>query len=172
MQNFWQKFESTEDAKLGSEKMLDHTRLILKSSDYKQMLRYNYSGSQLKTMATEYNLKKTGTKPEMFRRVFSFLKLTFCATKIQSLIRKYMYKKYRESRGPAYFNRKMCTNDSDFLSGEPLNDIPNIQFISFKDENNHIYGFDIISLYTLFKNRFSTLASKYCQSHICIFVCN
>jgi len=149
MQNFWQKFESAEEAKLGSEKMLDHSRLVLKCSEYKQMLRYNYSGCQLKTMAVEYNLKKTGTKPEMFRRVFSFLKLTYYATKIQSLFRKCIYKKYRESRGPAYFNRKICTNDSDFLSGEALKDIPNVQFISFKDDDTFVYGFDILSLYHL-----------------------
>lgn len=52
-------------------------------------------------------------------------------------------------RGLAYWNRSICTNDSDFFSTESLNDISGCSFYSYKDSDNHIYGFDIRSIHTL-----------------------
>jgi hypothetical protein len=63
-----------------------------------------------------------------------------------------LVKKYIKFHGPAFYNRTICSNDVDFCTLDTLSSIPYNQFISFKDENRHIYGFDIISLYTLFKN--------------------
>jgi hypothetical protein len=65
--------------------------------------------------------------------------------------------------GPAFKNRKLCTNNIDFLSMEDISNIPNEQFFSFKDDDGFIYGFDLLSLYNLIykcngfvKNPFNT----------------
>jgi hypothetical protein len=43
--------------------------------------------------------------------------------------------------------RKMCTNSSDFVTLEPIEEINFHQFISYTDEDGFIYGFDITSLF-------------------------
>ena len=52
--------------------------------------------------------------------------------------------------GPAYNDRALCVNDSDFYSMESMCDIPRNQFISFKDEAGMVYGFDVMSLHTYY----------------------
>jgi hypothetical protein len=52
-------------------------------------------------------------------------------------------------RGPAFWARTICTNDSDFFSTESLTDISGSSFFSYKDGDNHVYGFDIRSINTL-----------------------
>ena len=52
-------------------------------------------------------------------------------------------------RGPAYFVRSICINDSDFFSTDSMPDISGVMFYSYKDEDNHVYGFDIRSIHTL-----------------------
>jgi hypothetical protein len=52
--------------------------------------------------------------------------------------------------GPAYKDRLLCVNDTDFYSMEPVRDISPRQFISVKDNSGMVYGFDIMSLYTYY----------------------
>jgi len=55
----------------------------------------------------------------------------------------------RRQRGPAYWVRNTCTNDADFFSTDSVTDISGVSFYSYNDTDNHIYGFDIRSIYTL-----------------------
>jgi hypothetical protein len=57
----------------------------------------------------------------------------------------YLYK----TRGPAYFVRSIATNETDFFSADPIADISGSMFFSYKDNDNHIYAFDIRSIYSL-----------------------
>ena len=59
-------------------------------------------------------------------------------------------KKYKSLHGPASMSRKICNNSDDFVTMEPIKEISFHQFISYKDEDGFIYGFDINSLYNLF----------------------
>lgn len=52
--------------------------------------------------------------------------------------------------GPAYHDRTMCVNDTDFYSMEPVREISKSQFISVKDDSGVVYGFDIMSLHTYY----------------------
>lgn len=54
-----------------------------------------------------------------------------------------------KTRGPAYYVRSIATNDSDFFSADPVADISGSMFFSYKDADNHVYAFDIRSIYTL-----------------------
>jgi hypothetical protein len=56
---------------------------------------------------------------------------------------------FYRSRGPAYYVRSIATNDSDFFSADPVNDISGVMFFSYKDTDNHVYAFDIRSIHSL-----------------------
>jgi hypothetical protein len=51
--------------------------------------------------------------------------------------------------GIAYWDKSILTNNCDFFSTEPFTDIDNIMFFSYKDSDNHVYGFDIRSIHTI-----------------------
>ena len=150
MQSVWKKFEN-ENAPMGNEKMKDERMEIPSPSNYTIFLKYNYTIPQLKKIATVYSIKQGGTKGVLFNRILSFFKLTQAAIKIQGAYRFIIYKKCKTCRGPALMNRALCTNDTDFLSGENIKEIPSVQFISFRDVDSFVYGFDILYLFHLIK---------------------
>ena len=117
--------------------------------DYKKILEYNYYIPQLKSICKYYNLKQTGNKNELTMRIYNYLYYGNYAIKIQRQVIKYLFKKYKKIKGDGLFNRKICVNDVDFYTLDPLNEISNIQFISIIENKKH-YGFDICSLYRLF----------------------
>ncbi len=118
--------------------------------NYQDMINNNYNITQLKQFAKHYKLKISGNKPQLISRIYCFLHLSFYIIKIQKTFRGYLVKKYKQLRGPAIIERKICTNHDDFVTMEPINEIPFNQFISYKDTDGFIYGFDIASLYNLF----------------------
>lgn len=112
---------------------------------------YNYSLPQLKTIIKHYNLKLSGTKTELVNRIKNYLLLEKYVLLLQRFTRGYIQRKYILLHGPAYLKRNLCTNNSDFYSLEPLNEIPLHQFFSFKDDDGFVYGFELSSIYNLFK---------------------
>lgn len=68
--------------------------------------------------------------------------------KLQKWIKKSLTKFKTKLHGPALDlnNRKLCVNDSDFVSLDDLKDISESEFISFKDDTGFIYGFHIDSI--------------------------
>jgi len=117
---------------------------------YSNILKYNYNVSQLKSIAKHYKLNVSGAKEFLRRRLFNFLYFSYNIIIVQKNARYFLIKKYIKSHGPAFFNRSLCSNDVDFCTLDCLTNIQYSQFISFKDDNSHIYGFDIKSLYNLF----------------------
>jgi hypothetical protein len=77
---------------------------------------------------------------------------TAAAVKIQQWIRKSIGRYNIKTRGPAYFSRSLCVNDVDFFSTDPVADISGNLFFSYKDDKQHIYGFDLRSIATLIIN--------------------
>lgn len=109
----------------------------------------NFTNIQLKKIAKHYDLVSIGNKQTIILQIYTFLNLYNIVTKIQCMFRGCLQRKYNKLRGPAIQNRLLCTNDTDFLSGDELKNINFVQFFSYKDEDGFIYGFDIISLYNL-----------------------
>jgi hypothetical protein len=130
-------------------KINDENIVIPNINNFHSLLDYNYNAQQLKAFAKYYKIKITGNKQQLFIRIYSFLKLSNVILKIQKIFRGYLQRKYNKLHGPAFIKRNSCTNDSDFLTGDDLIDIPYSQFISYIDLDRFIYGFDIISLYNL-----------------------
>jgi len=54
-------------------------------------------------------------------------------------------KKFVEVSGEAIYNRSLCHNKDDFYSLDPIEDIPDLYFLTFSDQNNRIYCCDIRS---------------------------
>lgn len=124
---------------------------ILNMSEYEQIKIINYSVAQLKETCGFYKLKKSGNKNELIDKIYNHLKYSLYALKIQKIIRGNFMRKYILLAGPAFNlkNRKLCVNDTDFATLEPLNEIPYNQFFSFSDNDGTIYGCDITSLFEL-----------------------
>lgn len=131
-------------------KIKDDCVVIPNITNYNDITKYNYSLPQLKIIAKEYKLKISGNKPQLVLRIFSYLYFSSYIIKIQKMFRGLLVKKYKAYHGPASMNRKICTNTDDFVTMEPVEEINFHQFLSYKDSDGFIYGFDIISLHNLF----------------------
>jgi hypothetical protein len=131
-------------------KIKDENISIPTIKNYDELTRHNYNLSQLKTIAKNYKLKISGNKNELITRIYSYLYFSSFIIKIQKIFRGLVVRKYKTLHGPAALNRKICTNTDDFITMEPVEEINFHQFISYKDNDNFIYGFDITSLYNLF----------------------
>jgi len=139
-----------------NKKIIPSTFTIPTYNEYDNIIYNWYTIDQLKKICKHYKVKKTGNKQDISNRIFNFLKYSNYAIIIQKKIRKNLYNIYVSTGGPAFFKRYLCINESDFLTMEPLIDIPHSQFFSFKDCENMIYGFDIISFHNLIKNGISS----------------
>jgi hypothetical protein len=118
--------------------------------NYNEITKFKYNLTQLKSFAKNYKLKISGNKNELITRIYAYLYFSSFIIKIQKKYRGLLARKYKELHGPASMNRKLCTNNSDFITMEPIEEINFHQFLSYKDNDGFIYGFDIISLHTLF----------------------
>jgi len=81
--------------------------------------------------------------------------------KIQKFFRGSLIRKFFQAKGPGLMKRDRCINETDFLSLDSIRDISLVQFFSFKDEDNNIYGFDICSLYNLLLNNGNRTQNPY-----------
>jgi hypothetical protein len=159
-----------------SEKMLPVVKKTMKISNdniiiptinnYNDITNYNYNVSQLKSIAKIYKLKISGNKNELVSRIFTFLYLSSYIIKIQKVFRGRIVKKYIDLHGPAATKRNLCTNSTDFVTMDNLEEIDFNQFISYKDEDGFIYGFDITSLFNLFSKNGSNNKNPYNRNKI------
>jgi hypothetical protein len=132
------------------EKISTNDFVIPSLSDYSNIVKYNYNVSQLRDIAKHYKLSTGGNKEYLRKRLYNFLYYSYNIIIVQKYARYFLTKKYIKVHGPAFYDRSLCSNDVDFCTLDSLNNICYNQFISFKDSNSHIYGFDIKSLYNLF----------------------
>ena len=113
------------------------------------LFEYNYNIQQLKIFLKHYKLKTTGTKKQLTLRLYFYLIFSKFSIQIQKVIRGNFQRKCNNLRGPALLNRSLCNNKNDFLSFENMDEINGFQFFSYKDKDNFVYGFDILSIYNL-----------------------
>jgi len=150
MSNIVNKCEKTMILVKKPLKINDDKISIPTAKTYSEITRYNYNVTQLKTFAKHYKLKISGNKNELLSRIYSYLYFSSYIIKIQKVYRGLLARKYKDLHGPASINRKICTNSSDFVTMEPVEEINYHQFLSYKDVDGFIYGFDIISLHNLY----------------------
>jgi hypothetical protein len=56
---------------------------------------------------------------------------------------------FNKTQGPAILKRDMCNNVEDFLTTETMKEIDYYFFMSYRDTDGFVYGFNIISIYNL-----------------------
>jgi hypothetical protein len=123
----------------------------LSINNYSTLLVVKYKIDELKKLCTKYKISKSGNKEELIKRLYEYCKNSAGPLKIQKAFRGFLNRKLHKLQGPALMNRKICTNDADFFTMDDMIEIPATQFYSYRDDDNFVYGFDIVSLYNLIK---------------------
>ena len=118
--------------------------------DFRYLLDYNYNLQQLKHICKFYKMKLSGNKEELTKRCYNHLYYSHYAIYIQKIARANFIKCYNYFHGPAYIDRTICVNATDFGTFDLMKDIPYNQFYSFADDRGLVYGFDITSFYNLY----------------------
>jgi hypothetical protein len=112
-----------------------------------------YKLPEIKQIVKKLKLKVTGRKNVLIARINGHFGNYEKANKIQKVFRGYIVRYSYLLRGPAYNKRHICVNETDGFSLEPIAEIMNELFFSFKDKHERIYGFDIQSLITAYNNK-------------------
>jgi hypothetical protein len=113
----------------------------------------SYKIIELKKAAKSFKLHITGTKPVLIQRIQTYFNKMTSAIVIQKNFRRWIVQFYFQLHGPALRNRSLCVNDTDFVTMEPLNEIPDEQFFSYTDEKHFTYGFNVASLIQLIQQK-------------------
>ena len=110
-----------------------------------------YTIPELKDILRANKLHVTGKKQWLIERITNYFNKVRITVKIQSYYRRNLVYKIIKLKGPGLKDRKLCVNDTDFFSLEPLENIEFNDFFSYTDEKDFTYGFDINSLLILMK---------------------
>ena len=116
--------------------------------------------SELKIIAKTYHLKKSGKKQELIERIKNHILRESKAIQIQKYFRKYFVQNTLRIRTQGALKRSICTNNSDPITLEPLNEIHPLLFMGIYDGNKH-YGFNITSLFDLVKKNKKAIINPY-----------
>ena len=111
----------------------------------------NYRVETLKTFMKMYKLKQCGSKQELQNRLYGYLVLSPRLYKLQAYVRGLTIRNGLALHGPAVLKRNKCNNITDFVTLDDISLIPIKRFFSFADEDGFVYGYDILSLYSLMK---------------------
>ena len=130
-------------------------------ADHDVFAQCDHKVQELKDICKHHGIKCGGTKQELKMRIHAHLIQSHFITRIQRLIRRSFCKMHARISGPAYHDRSLCVNDTDFYSMEPVINIPRNQFISVKDDTGIVYGFDIMSLNTYYVSELKNGNVKY-----------
>jgi len=119
-----------------------------------------YKIPELKQIAKNNRLPVSGTKSNLMVRIENYFNFLKHVTKIQAWSRRFLVILSFKLRGPAFKNRSICVNSSDFYTLENLTEIEFDDFFSYTDEKGFVYGFQIDSLIQLFKKT-GTITNPY-----------
>lgn len=105
----------------------------------------------LKYTLKSYKSRVHGNKPELIARLQKQYLQIQSAITIQRIFRGFLVRESDNARGPAYKNRSICVNNTDFETMNPLEEIPREYFFSYRDSRGFVYGFNLFSLMSIFK---------------------
>jgi hypothetical protein len=164
LQEYNAKINNNSKSKCKSNIRMDYE--IPKKDDYIFFYKKKYTIPYLKFICKEFKLKKTGKKYELIQRIYNYLREACSIIIIQKYAKKYLVSKYIKSLKNQIKYKNNCKNDTDFFTLEQLSEIPNDHFFAF-EENNNLWGFNIISIYNLFiKNTAKEILNPYTREKI------
>ena len=129
---------------------------IPKFAEHGEFMQIEHKVSELKEICKHHGIKCSGTKQDLKQRIHAHLIQSHFIPRMQRLVRRSFIRTHARMSGPAYHDRSLCVNDTDFYSMEPVRDISHRQFISVRDDSGMVYGFDVMSLYTYFMSETKT----------------
>ena len=135
--------------------------IIFKPGEHEKMKQTKYSLADLRTLCAHYCIKKSGTKPELTQRIYTFLNQSYYIVRIQRIFRSFISRKYRALCGPGYLNTSNCVNDSDFYTFDKLSKIRPLELFTYRDSDNKIYGFHIASIFHLIISAYPNITNPY-----------
>jgi hypothetical protein len=144
----------------------DISEIIPTTIDYANVIHFKYNLEQLKRIARMYKLKISGAKKQVAHRIYIFLHFSAIITRIQSVFRGWLQRSYNALHGPAYKNRSLCTNDSDFVTLDSLDTLTVDTFFSYEDRDGFMYGFDIASIHSLLMKGGDVIPNPYNRNPI------
>jgi len=115
----------------------------------------------LKEIARHFHLKTSGRKRNLQERIYVYVTQTHFIVYIQKTFRGFIQRKVNKLKGPTLFKRSENVNACDFMTLEPLEEIPYNQYFSFTDNDGFTYGFDISSINHLFYNNINNAKNPY-----------
>ena len=151
----FERYFSEFHYKKSKDKKVDHKDINYKN--YENLLKSNYTIKELNFILKNNNYSKyhITKKNNILNYCINLLYLHNKISKIQKCWRNHFIKLFNITIGPAYKNNKISNNTEDFLTAETIDEIDYYNFFSFKDEDNFVYSFNIISIYSLLqKNDF------------------
>lgn len=144
---------------------LSQIRETLKFYKNSMVIPSSYSSSMKReakaSIKSVHDFTLMGTKQVLLNRLMRYLMQDLQAIQIQRVIRGIYVRNAIKLRGLALKNRKICVNDTDFYSLEPLENIHYLDFFSYTDDKQFTYGFDIDSLYTYLKRKSRRILNPY-----------
>lgn len=150
------------DIELHIKDTITKNKKAIKNSDSLPEISYNnyinknitlekYKLTQLKPAAKLYKLHTSGKKQELIERIITYFNKTKSVILIQKTFRSWICRYIIKLRGSAINNRKICVNDTDFYTMEPIDEIDSDYFFSFTDDKEFTYGCNIRSMIELLK---------------------
>ena len=107
----------------------------------------DFNVSQLREICAHYNLKKSGNKEELRTRCYSYLNVCCAVRRAQASTRGILQRKLNRLRGPGILRRRICKNETDFLTFEDTSSIHPDSYFSFQDAEDNVWAFDIMSIH-------------------------
>ena len=146
------------DEKIIEKKVREKKELPNITLEYHEFFKKNvdlnkYKIPELKAICKQHKIPVSGTKTYLIEKLRIQFEKIKCSIIIQKYFRKYIIFFGLKCRGPGFKNRKLCVNESDGYTLEPLDEISMERFFTYADSKGFIYGFDIVTLYnTVEKN--------------------
>jgi hypothetical protein len=92
-----------------------------------------------------------GNKEVVIKRIHNYYTQIKSVITIQRIFRGFLVRETEKLRGPAAKNTFICTNETEFYTMNPLNELPRKYLFSYRDSNGFVYGFNIFVLMDMFK---------------------
>lgn len=142
------------DSNTKQEEPLDYVRYFKENVDLRKR-----TIPELKRVARENGLFVSGAKQLLIERIQKHFMRIKRVVYTQSCVRRNLVISRLQMRGPALTpgKRKLCVNDTDFFTLEPISEIEQENFFSYQDDKGHIYGFDVKSLSMMYDSQGSLM---------------
>ena len=157
----------------------DNNRIMMKLPELRDTLKFYKNSMVIPSSANNgekrqwkqaikniHDFTLMGTKQVLLERLRAFYIQDLAAGHIQRRVRGFFVRFANYLRGPAQMNRSMCVNATDFYTMDPLNEISYIDFISYTDNDNFTYGFDINSLLEYAKKTRRQIKNPYTRDNM------